>query len=410
MRNIFVVLSLICCLNPCLTWAADNKPLENTEFQVFKTQTELKLDALKENQAKAITEATKSYIEDLNKQNVIISAQDKRIGDLNLYLAIYAVIGGLLGVFVAIAAYLSAGSKARQEATQSSENWFNQNEKGLLSRLKILEDSVSAKAMQAHNAIHATEQSVIEKGAETAQRMLVNSGSSIKVVSVEDKTNLNAADNVLKDKPESQFTFSDWSTRASASDANNNFALAADFWEKAAQTKGATDDQVIMALNNKGSKLRQINQPEQALSIFDDLIKRYSNSQNPVVRVMLAVVMANKGAVLLKQAKQAWMNTAQRHQLLQKALAMFTNAESKLHILEEHYFAVLGDIAYAQWLLGNKGEAAVRLTKALNMGGETEHDNLLDGAARSTVDADAGFVELVNKLWDEQLAKKALNK
>ena len=412
MRNIFVVLSLICCLNPCLTWAADNKPLENTEFQVFKAQTELKLDTLKDNQLKAITEATKSYAEDLNKQNVIISAQDKRIGDLNLYLAIYAVIGGLLGIFVAVAAFWSAGSKARQEAIQSAETWFKENENGLLARLKAIEADLADKATQAHNAIDVAKQSVIDKGVEVTKNMSIANKAGSAEVSAEDKITLLAADQALKDKPESKYTFSDWSTRAFATDTKGNVALAADFWDKAAQTQGATSAEVVMALCNRGLNLTKLNQPAQAVATFDEIINRYGDSTDRLLHVLLAIVVASKASALLNQAKLAWSDTAERQSLLKQALVLLVKAasNSNIHILPEQHSAILGSIAYTLWLQGRKEEVIFPLHKALQLGGETVRDGALDSAVMNTVDADAGYAELINKLWDEQRTKELVKK
>lgn len=367
MRNIFVVLSLICCLNPCSTWAMDNKPLENTEFQVFKAQTELKLDALKETQAKAITEATKSYTEDLNKQNVIIAAQDKRIGDLNLYLAIYAVIGGLLGIFVAIAAFLSAVSKARQEAIHSAEAWFKQNENGLLSRLKVLEDGVTAKAIQAHSVIDNTAQSVIDKGVDVTKTMSLklNSGSAPIEVSADDKSSLNAADTALKDKPEAQYTFADWNTRAHAAYASGDLFLAENFWGQAAQMPNANDEQIAMSLHNKGITLGNLDQHEKAITSFDEVINRFSASKLPVLQEQVVMALFNKGVALgqLKQDEEAMT-------IYEEVISRF--GTSKLPVLLEHVAKALFNKGITLGLLNQHEKAMASFDEVINLFGTSK--------------------------------------
>lgn len=453
MRNIFVVLSLICCLNPCLTWAADNKPLENTEFQVFKAQTELKLDTLKENQVKAISEVTKSYAEDLNKLSSIISAQDKRIGDLNLYLAIYAVIGGVLGILVAVAAYLSAGSKAREEARKESkecaETWFNKNENGLLARLKALEDGVTDHANNTKQSMTANADEV-KADKEKIQQALYSGG---KVDSPEGNSQLKIATEEITHKPSAQFTYVDWDTLAFNEISENNHALAADYWGKAADTRGATDYEVATALFNKGVAFGKINQPDNAITIYEELISRFKKSTSPEIQEHIARALVNKGAIYLKihenqkaietyeivldsfgasklpavqmqvgfaasckgfllllQAKQEWTNATRRESLLNEALSFHLVAETKEYANQQNKAIVLANLAYTLWLLNRNQDAIQTLGRALLISGDTVRDDAIADAAMHTVDADAGFVALVNKLWAELPSKVEVDK
>jgi tetratricopeptide (TPR) repeat protein len=406
MRSIFVVLSLICCLNPWLTWAADNKPLENTEFQVFKAQTELKFETIRDIQQKAVVEIPTKISQAIDVQGKTIDAFDKRIADLNLYIALASIIITVLAIFATFVGYSAAASKAKNIA----EDWFKNNENGLLARLKVLEVDLAEKATQAHNAIDVAKQSVIDKGVEVTKNMSITNKTGSAEVSAEDKITLLAADQALKDKPESQYTFSDWNTRAFATNSKNNFALAADFWDKAAQTQGATSEEVVMALCNRGLNLKVLNQPEQAVATFDDIINRYGDSKKPILQALVSIAVGSKGSTLLMLAKLAWQDTVERQSLLNKALVLLSNAVAKSHIFVEQHTGILGTIAYTLWLLGLKEEAKTPLREALQRGGEAVRDGWLDAAAINTVDADAGFVALVNKLWDEHLARESVKK
>lgn len=453
MRNIFVVLSLICCLNPCLTWAADNKPLENTEFQVFKAQTELKLDTLKENQAKSITEATKSYVEDLNKQSAIIAAQDKRIGDLNLYLAIYAVIGGVLGILVAVAAYLSAGSKAREEARKEAkefaETWFNKNEKDLLARLKVLEDGVTTHANNAKQSMSDHADTVKEEKEKIHKNML----SPYQVKIQEDSSQLKIASEKITHKPSSLFTFDDWDTLAFNAMSDKKPELAAEYWDKAARIDNTDDHDIARALFHKGVAYTDHKEYEKAISSFEDVIGRFSASNFPAIQQLVTRSLLNKGSSFgkllllekaiidfqdilsrvgtstlpylqehvtdalnglgfgrLLQAKQIWANTTQRQSLLNEALILFKKAEVSPQSNMQSKAIMLGNLAYALWLIGHTEQATNKLKEALQLGGEDIRDAELADTTLHTVDKDTSFVELVNKLWDEQIIKAKVDK
>ena len=410
MRNLFVVLSLICCLNPCLTWAADNKPLENTEFQVFKAQTELKLDTLKENQAKAITEATKSYTEDLNKQNVTITAQDKRIGDLNLYLAIYAVIGGVLGILVAVAAYLSAGSKAREEARKEAkecaETWFNKNENGLLARLKALEDGVTTHANNTKKIMTANADALKEEKEKIQKNML--SGNQIDTPT--HSSQLKIATEEIAHKPSAQFTYDDWDTLAFNAINENKIALAVEYWGNAAQNQDADDEKMLRALCNKAVALGRINQPSEAIIIYEKIIHGYDSPMFPNLQIHVANAINGLGFQQLLHAKQVWADFSQRETLLNVALTLFRKSEAKPTNLRHHKAAVLGNLAYVLWLLGRTEEVSPILSEALKLGGKRIRNAELEDTRMHTVDADAGFVALVKKLWVELQSKVAVGK
>lgn len=526
MRNLFVVLSLICSLNPCLTWAADNKPLENTEFQVFKAQTELKFEAIRDIQQKAVVEIPTTVSKLIDTQGKTIDAFDKRIADLNLYIALASIIITVLAIFATFVGYSAAASKAKKIA----EDWFKENENGLLARLKILETDLANKASLAHSAIDVAKQSVIDKGAEVTKNMTLNTLDATTKVSADDKTSLTAADTALKDKPESQYTFNDWNTRAHAAYANGSFVLAANFWDQASQTSEATDEQIAKvilnksvahldakqsekaiesseevikryntstqtklleivagALVNKGLGLSQLKQSEKAIQSCDEVISRFGESTLPKLQDTVAIALRNKGLnfidlkqaekaiecyeevtnrfgestlpklqgivarafvskghafrqlkqvekaiesydevitrlrtstlpalqaifagaynskgfLLLMQAKEAWNDSERRHVLLSEASVLFSYAETIPHVTQSFKAILIGNKAYALWLLGLTEEAVHPLREALQLGGETVRDGELEDVSTHRVSVDAGFETLVNKLWAE---------
>jgi tetratricopeptide (TPR) repeat protein len=476
MNNKYIVFCLaFWLLLPSLAFAAPNKSLENTEFQIFKAQTELKLDGVKESQQRDL-QLLQQQIEAQNKQ---IEGFDKRISDINLALQWYALIAGVLDIFVAVAAYYSAGSKAKE----SAEIWFNQNEKGLLDRLKKLEAELTAKAKQVHNNIDDADQGVQQHARNIIANNPLNSGAT-PILSADDKETLEKADTQLKEKPESQYAFDDWNTRAFAAYAENNLALAVEYWRKAVLAPDATDlsaarllvnigvtlntqnkldeaiacyndvisrygssnevplrdatgralinkgdildaqgksdaaiacyneairylgtstetfllESVARSLHNKGIVLDGQNKSGDAIACYDEIIERFGASVDAVLQASVAHALNGKGFIQLNLAKQDWLNEPKRVDLLNSALNFFE--QSKINNPEKAI--VLGNEAYALWLLGLNEKTKAPLREALTLGGEIQRDLELKDTETYTIEfVDAGFRELVNKIWDE---------
>ncbi len=518
----FGFMCLLLCLNITIA-AADNKPLENTEFQVFKAETQLKLDTLKENQGKEIAAAINSRNTEFTAQKQTIDAFGGRISDLEIYIALAAIIITLLAIGASLAGFVTAKSRAEETA----KTWFKENENGLRDRLKNLEDDVVSMAEQARKTIERTRQKAM---AEAEKNLSSASGSAPTQVSPETKASLTEADTALKDKPESQYTYSDWNIRAYAAHSNKNLALAAEYWGNAAQAQDASDLDIAKALVNQGIAFEQGKQTDKALASFEEVTKRFGTSlapelQEPVARALInqgnnyeickqtdkaqecyaevlkhfrrssapalqehiasallnqgfgyaegkqidkalacfaevierydaspipllqgyvATALLNQGSnyglnnhadkallvyaevirrfgastlptlqeavahakngvgfTKLLQAKRTWLDTKQRNVLLDEALILFRQAEVAPIRVPAKKTVYTGNVAYCLWLLGRTADATSPLREALRLGGEELRDAELADTKLHTVAEDAGFVVLVNTLWDE---------
>jgi tetratricopeptide (TPR) repeat protein len=54
-------------------------------------------------------------------------------------------------------------------------------------------------------------------------------------------------------------------------------------------------ERVAMALLNKGYRLGVLNKSEEAIAVYDDLLRRFGDAQEPVLREQVAMVLLNKG-------------------------------------------------------------------------------------------------------------------
>lgn len=402
MRNIFVVLSLICCLNPCLTWAADNKPLENTEFQVFKAQTELKFETIKEIQQKAVVEIPIKVSQAIEAQGKTIDAFDKRIADLNLYIALASIIITVLAIFATFVGYSAAASKAKNIA----EDWFTDNEKGLLARLKVLEDGVATHATHTKKTMTAKAEELKAEKEKIQNNMI--SGSQIG--SPEYSSQLKIATEEITHKPSVEFTIDDWDTLAFNAINENKIALAIEYWGNAAQTQDADAEKVVRVLFNKAVALGRLDQSDEAIIIYKEIINGYDASVLHSMQVHVANALNCLGFRQLMRAKQVWADVSQRQILLNDALTLLRKGEAKPQDNKYHKAMLLGNLAYALWLLERTEVAVKPLREALQLGGEVVRAGELADAAMHTIDADAGFIALVEKLWAELQSNVAVGK
>lgn len=369
------------------------------------------------------------------------------------------------------------------------------------------------------------------------QKNMASSTDNNQQISAEDVAGLRASDKQLKDKPEANYSFDDWNTRAFAAYQARQYEDAALFWkraaeipnvgaEKTAQTlfnravalsdlkrneeaistydqviytyradpapairelvakatlnKGVTHSQmghndkeiatydqlidtyradpapairgqVANAMVNKGVAHGQIGDNDKEIATYDQVIDAYRADSTPAIRELVAKAMVNKGIThgqmsdngkaittyeqvidtyladpapaireqvaqalngrgfnSLLTAKQALsnQNKPEANELLHKALADLQAAIER----KPECGAILGNLAYVQWLLKLPAEAEATFRNALNSkenGGEFLYKATLNDIAQHPIPEDAGFHEMVKRLWVEFQAQKA---
>ena len=290
-------------LLPSLTFSANEKPANNTEFQVFKAQTETKLESLKEIKQQDLVDIKKQ----VETQKETVNAFDKRIEDIDYYINFYSILITLVALFVSLATFFSASSKAKNEARESAENWFKQNENNLLKDIDALKERLKKYEVDAKNDIAQAIQNIQVGINENASQLVKDAqkGTSADfkstVITANPSPELKAASEELKNKPESQYTFNDWNTLGFAAYAENNLAFAAEYWGKAAIATDASNGASANALFNKGITLDLLNKHEEAIACYDELIQRYGSSAELNLQLQVAKALVSKGVVLGKQ-------------------------------------------------------------------------------------------------------------
>ena len=452
--QIFIAL---CVFTVLTASSAIAKSSSDTELQIFKAQTEAKIDVVKESQQK-----------DLEFHKQLVTSQNERIEQINhqvdwlgTLIALGSLIITLLLVVVGYFAYGKAKSDAESvakkvaadEANSTSKaevkKWFDENLAGVnqeIADLKIklqkTTQEVGEHAEKAHRNIEESTEKIQTHANKIIAANPMSTDSKLTLTDTEKQT-LVQASTALKDKPEAQYTFDDWNTRAFSAVAENNFALAAEYWKSAAAATDGADEQVAQALYNQGVALGQQNKFDEAIACYQKLAQRFGDSSLPLLQVQVAQALTNQGATLHLQdkfaeaieccqqvvnrysnsplpalqdevaralasngfvqfirAKRAWNQEAERAKLLSESLILFEGANEKLQT-NNLKANVLGMMAHVLWLLGRKAEVETPLREAFSLGNKEIVADKIADTKISPVPAEAEFAQFVTRLWDE---------
>jgi tetratricopeptide (TPR) repeat protein len=272
-----------------------------------------------------------------------IDAQDKRIGDLAgqqanylaaisaqtgsvaNYIAITGVAITVLFFIAGLATYFSATNKAVKEANDAAAAWFANNGAEQTAKLNALREQydvsldefkrlrdASADALQEMRA----QIEIVKETAEKARKDIVTARDQVDSYS---RQILNSADTTiggsstptdatavsavreasqeLKTKPESDFTADDYWTRGLADYSLGHFesALTA-FRNGAAQAEKNADakkvhEQLRLAI---GVTLGQMGRSEEAIALYDDIVRSLDGDNEETSREQLAIALVNK--------------------------------------------------------------------------------------------------------------------
>ncbi len=322
--QIFIALSLFTVLTAS---SAIAKSSSDTELQIFKAQTEAKMDAAKESQQK-----------DLEFHKQLVTSQNERIEQINHQvdwlghlIALGSLIITLLLILVSYFTYSKAKSDAKSDAKSVAksvakkvaadkanstskaevEKWFDENLVGvnkeitdLKNKLQKTTQEVGEHADMAHQNIEESNKKVQDHANQIIAANPLSADSKSTLTETEKQT-LERASTSLKDKPEAQYTFDDWNTLAFTANAENNFVRAEQYWKKSAEVFGATDEQIAQALYNQGVILVQQEKYEDGIACYKKIMECYGDSTREGLQEHIGQTLINLGTTLYRQDKLA---------------------------------------------------------------------------------------------------------
>lgn len=375
--------------------------------------------------------------------------QDKRIGDLGLYLAFFGglvtIVGGLITFVVIIFSFrfkseavseakLEARKEIESQAKRIIEDWLNNDGRNeLVGKIDGILNELEAERQKAHE--HNQQHEKLNQEQEKAIGILLSRSMDKEApLSAEEKEQVEAFATGLQNKPPSQYQYADWHMLALQAYEAGKYEMAAEYLDKAAATaekpfdranalfnKGIvlgeagktkealaayeriiTDygdapeavlrEQVAKALVNKGNTLGRTGQTEEALAAYERVITDYGDAPEAVLREAVAYALNGAGFLLLCEAKKHWGEAGEA--LLGGALEKI---EQSLARKGDNAMA-FGNKGYILFLQGKKEDARPILAEAMRLGGDTLRQAELKDADIHPLPQDEEFKALINSL------------
>lgn len=443
---------LLCHVLPATAGDSVNQGALDAQKELLQ----LKIDSNRELLQKDI-EKRNDRIDTIEKK---VEAQNNRIGDIGQSIDRTGLLLSLGGTLITIllflgglVSYFTVTRKAMDEARVASKKWFSNNQEKLSIQILNLERKVD----DAESRINQLVGQVTDKRDESLKEMdaamekiqsNINSKQSHgQTISEAENDALRQNAEYLREKPEARYSFEDWNARAFEAYNSERYEEAVFYWKNASAVPDASVSDVVMALSNRANTLAvHIKQDEEAVSIYREIIKAYSSVSASSVRSQIAYAMCclastldglgrveeaiatyeqvvdiysndrsrsiqnivadamnGLGFVKLILAKNEWEN---KQPPLDRLFQAKTDLENSLKRKPGNGMA-LGNIAYIEWLLGDKQASEQSYRSALNaleFNGEELYKATQDDIAQYPIPEDQGFKEMVDRLWAEYQA------
>jgi tetratricopeptide (TPR) repeat protein len=283
--------------------------------------------------AQADVEKIQDQVHALDKDVAVfiakLDAQDKRLQDIQSITANQAnhiamvanqttVLGNwiawtsaIITILVFFAGFISFRQKdkaieearraSKEEAEVAAKEWFESHSKELKNVIEKLKAEITSLKHQAKEEI---ENNVREVSAATAAAIQVIEDDSNKSPTDLSQADLATKVDALKSKAEAGFSAQDYFNKGSLEYGNSRFEIALEAFTNAidalARETDAEDTTRAKYLFRKALTLGRLNRNEDAITVYDLIVQRYSSDSSPVLREQVAKALFNKAVRLGK--------------------------------------------------------------------------------------------------------------
>lgn len=323
MKKITQFVFVLLIASPLVSFAIPNNIQERIEYETFKAKTEADLESLKILktqellQLQAQIDNQKNLIEQINHQI------DSFGNNLTIGSTIITVLLLLIGFFsyrnAKTDAQLAAKQEAQNIAQQEVKTWFDKNANDLSSEIESLRKKLKELEEEVSKIAESTTAKIGKHLSDVLSRSIAESSNESKSISSAEQIALNSKVEELKLIAEAMYKFQDWNTKAFAAYHQKDFNNAEKFWGYASQSSDATELQVAQSCFNKGlMQFFHLNQPDLAITTYDGLIAKFSNSQQANIQEQVARAYINKGITQTKSLNQPEIAIATYEELITK--------------------------------------------------------------------------------------------
>jgi TolA-binding protein len=280
--------------------APANEKIGKDDLDAQKELLQLKIDSGRELIQKDL-ETLKTRIDALDKR---IDDQNNRVGDIGQSVDRFAVIVGFFGLLVTVlialgglVGYFSVAKKAAEEAKLASQEWFDDNQQKLATRIQELEKAAEQAHQRIDNSVNDVEQHSNAAIDQMQTGMNASSGQAQPISAIEQQA-LHQSAEQIKGRPEASYSFEDWNKRAFDAYHSRQYENAALYWKNASNIPNAGAANTAQALLNRAVALNRLKRHDEACTTYQQLIATYSPDNTPAVRELVANAMLNLGVTL----------------------------------------------------------------------------------------------------------------
>jgi hypothetical protein len=160
----------------------------------------------------------------------------------------------------------------------------------------------------------------------------------------------------------------------------------------------STQQSVAEALFNRALYLQRLGRKAEERASYEFIIKHFE--QHLALPETIGKAWSGLGHCLLLDAKSAWIDAPTAQKLLRQAQTALETAYEK----RPNSGAVLGNLAYVLWLSGEAENAGTALRRAFSSpieSGKWLFETTRADIATSPIPPDAGFGQLLQRVWQE---------
>ncbi|MET0104387.1 MAG: tetratricopeptide repeat protein [Sedimenticola sp.] len=223
--------------------------------------------------------------------------QDIRIGDLAFYLSVFGIGFGVLITAVVIFFSFRYANQAKAEARDAIEEWITNHASLKLDELTQVEIEKIRK--EADPVLTKLEQDHLE-----FRNALENLNLEANKVDPETKKELGERVEKIRKQPEREHTAEDWYQLGIDSYFDGYYEEAISYWSRCIREPKASNGLISRALFNKALTLGKLNQPNNEIRVYDEVMRRFGDGEEDGVQEQVVRSLFNKGISLGKLGRK----------------------------------------------------------------------------------------------------------
>lgn len=234
----------------------------------------------------------------VHDEDARINDINNRFSDLSVFLGGFGILVAIVGVGLSFLALFTAG----QRATDAAKEWMDNHNADIHKNIETL----NAKYTDAIRVFEAKVEEIQRVAGEARGKIeqAAYTGKSPDLSEDEKKALSETTNATLKNKPEAEYTSSDWAELAISEYAKQQFALAADHFRRAATAADATNATSVRYLVMQSSALYETGRLEEGLVVLNAVITTFGDSSDASIREIYAIALYNKGVFLAQLGRE----------------------------------------------------------------------------------------------------------